>query len=275
MTRSEFVTKVAEIADERPTYRLGGDGSDDTCDCVGLCIGALRRGGIEYDYDEHVHGSNHVARHDAVELWRIDNIGQLRVGDCVLKAREPGDSRWDLPDYYKGHPDRLDYYHIGVVTSVDPLRITHMTSPTAKVDTRLGSWEYAMLLKQIHGHDDEREGEQEMQAYHARVKLTRPELDGNGLVVCNAPDGEEIAKLEHGTVVTVQAMIGKMAFVSVEGGPMGYVTARYLERIEEPEEETPEASEAARVQIVITDEAGQVFRPVGECTMDVEIIVKS
>lgn len=33
----------------------GGDGSDGTCDCVGLGIGALRRGGVNY---KSLHGTN-------------------------------------------------------------------------------------------------------------------------------------------------------------------------------------------------------------------------
>jgi hypothetical protein len=32
---------VEEIVAKAPTYRLGGDGSDGTCDCVGLLMGAM------------------------------------------------------------------------------------------------------------------------------------------------------------------------------------------------------------------------------------------
>lgn len=72
----------------------------------------------------------------------------------VLKAYEPGAKRYNLPARYKpggGHHngDLRDYYHIGIVKSVRPLRILHMTSPAAKTDTSLGKWAYHGQLKRI------------------------------------------------------------------------------------------------------------------------------
>ncbi|MGM9623182.1 MAG: hypothetical protein ACI3X2_07685 [Butyricicoccus porcorum] len=55
MNRTQYVQKVRDIAHEAPSYRSGGDGSDGTCDCVGLRIGALRRGGVNYKI---LHGTN-------------------------------------------------------------------------------------------------------------------------------------------------------------------------------------------------------------------------
>ena len=40
-----WLSKVDEIAAEGPSYKLGHDGSDGTCDCIGLIIGAIRRAG--------------------------------------------------------------------------------------------------------------------------------------------------------------------------------------------------------------------------------------
>jgi hypothetical protein len=46
-----------------------------------------------------------------------------------------------------------DYTHIGMITGVNPLRITNATSPYAKVDTKLGSgirsWRRAGWLKEV------------------------------------------------------------------------------------------------------------------------------
>jgi len=92
---------------------------------------------------------------------KIGKIGELKTGDIVFKAYDPGDSGYDLPDRYKPggayyDGDLNDYYHVGVVTSVSPFQITHMTTPTVKVDTKLGKWGYygkLTLLKseeQIH-----------------------------------------------------------------------------------------------------------------------------
>lgn len=45
VTLEAFLIEVAKIKSEAPTYREGGDGSDGTCDCIGLVIGAIRRAG--------------------------------------------------------------------------------------------------------------------------------------------------------------------------------------------------------------------------------------
>ena len=45
VTLEAFLSGVAKIKSEAPTYRAGGDGSDGTCDCIGLVIGAIRRAG--------------------------------------------------------------------------------------------------------------------------------------------------------------------------------------------------------------------------------------
>lgn len=141
---SKFLSKVYEIKAEKPSYKQPGDGSDGTCDCIGLIIGALRRMGLKWTG---IHGSNWAARKEISDLAPIKSVSDLSLGDAVLKAAEKGTSKWKLPDRYKVNGkyyngDLKDYYHVGVVTSVNPLNITHMTSPTVKVDTSLGSWNY-------------------------------------------------------------------------------------------------------------------------------------
>lgn len=145
----KFLKKVAAIKKEKPTYRQPGDGSDGTCDCIGLVIGAIRRMGLKWTG---IHGSNWAARKEVVTLEKITNVNSLAVGEVVFKAKEKGETGWKLPSryqkggaYYDG--DLRDYYHVGVVTSVNPLNITHMTSPTVRVDTSLGKWGYHGTLK--------------------------------------------------------------------------------------------------------------------------------
>lgn len=140
----KFLKQVDVIKKLKPAYKQPGDGSNGTCDCIGLVIGAVRRMGLKWTG---IHGSNWAARKEFVELKKINSVKNLKVGDVVLKAYEKGHSKWKLPSryqkggaYYNG--DLKDYYHAGVVTSVNPLNITHMTSPTVKVDTKLGAWGY-------------------------------------------------------------------------------------------------------------------------------------
>ena len=145
-----FLKKVEEIRASNPKRREPGDGSDGYCDCIGLIIGAIRRCGLKWSG---IHGSNWAARKEAVNLRPITNASQLELGDVVLKGCSPGVSGYALPtrykkggQYYTG--DLVDYYHAGVVTSVNPLRITHM-STKMKVDTQLGKWNYAMRAKPL------------------------------------------------------------------------------------------------------------------------------
>ena len=140
---SKFLEKVQVIKNLNPKRREPGDGSDGYCDCIGLIIGAVRRMGLKWTG---IHGSNWAARKEFVKLEKINSVNDLEVGDVVLKACDQGTSGWNLPSryrkggkYYNG--DLKDYYHAGVVTKVNPLNITHMSSKMT-VDTKLGKWNY-------------------------------------------------------------------------------------------------------------------------------------
>ena len=66
----------------------------------------------------------------------------------MFKKRAPGDAYYDLPPRYQNggadyNGDLNDYYHIGTVYSVNPLKIIHMTDPSAKVDDKIGKWSCA------------------------------------------------------------------------------------------------------------------------------------
>ncbi len=164
-----FLKMIQKIKSLNPAYKQPGDGSDGTCDCIGLVIGALKRMGIKWPG---IHGSNYAARYQTENLRRITSVTDLDEGDLVYKACEKGSTKhkWDLPKrYHKGgayyNGDLLDYYHVGVVTSINPLKIaplkfniTHMTSPSMRVDTKLDQnknspWNYTgkckLLLKQV------------------------------------------------------------------------------------------------------------------------------
>lgn len=164
----KFLDKVAAIRKEDPAYKQPGDGSGGVCDCIGLIIGAIRRMGLKWTG---IHGSNYAARYQTVDLSYIDSESQLQLGDYVYKGVGPDGKgkrpcnagtfkhTYDLKDrYFKGHPyyngDLIDYYHVGVVTQVSPLRITHMTSPRMKVDTSVNKngsspWNYHGKVKPL------------------------------------------------------------------------------------------------------------------------------
>ena len=160
----KFLHFIAVIKSLNPAYKQPGDGSNGVCDCIGLIIGAIRRMGLKWTG---IHGSNYAARYQTVGLKYISKESQLELGDLVYKATNSGGMvklacdagykkhTYDLPDRYKQgrsyyNGDMLDYYHVGVVTQVNPLNITHMTSPHMMVDTTLkGGWNYHGKAKPI------------------------------------------------------------------------------------------------------------------------------
>ena len=163
ISAAKYVEGVNSIYVEQPTYRTGGDGSDGTCDCIGMGRGALKREGVT-DV-KGMGGTNYAARHTILDLQKIKKADQLHAGDVVLKVRDKDDASMPLPDQYrKGGSDysqtwgETNFTHYGTVTQVNPLRITHMTSPTAKIDESLGKWTYFGRLPWV-DYDSQAENE--------------------------------------------------------------------------------------------------------------------
>ena len=151
MTNREFLEGVRRIAASSPTYRTGGDGSDDTCDCIGLIMGAL---GGKFD----MHSTNWFARYQTFGLEPINHDRyEPEIGDILYKARNPSNPKYDLHERYVtgryATGDLLDYYHVGVVTNVAPLEITHCTS-TGNVngiayDSTAENWTHVGILANV------------------------------------------------------------------------------------------------------------------------------
>ena len=136
ITLKQFMDGIRTNAKRIHGYQKGHDGSDGTCDCVGLIIGALRLEGVDY---KGTHGSNYFARYCTSGMRRISD---LKVGDLVYKAKWPGDEGYDLPPRYEDGTDTKDYYHIGVVISVEPLSIWHCSGGGMHYDDKIGKWNY-------------------------------------------------------------------------------------------------------------------------------------
>ena len=71
---SKFLACVAEIEASKPTYRQPGDGSDGTCDFIGLIIGAVRRMGLKWTG---IHGCNWAARKEISDLRDYYHAGAV------------------------------------------------------------------------------------------------------------------------------------------------------------------------------------------------------
>ena len=124
-------------------YESPGNNDQTGIDCSGLFVKAFRdQGGSIY------HGSNTIFREYCTETGKLTDVSQLRPGMAVFKCKPWTDSEADKKNrWYGKSPGNLS--HIGMVTSVNPLVITHATSPVCKQDFKLGNWAYLGKLKNV------------------------------------------------------------------------------------------------------------------------------
>lgn len=251
ITVEKFLQCVQENAARITHYEKGGDGSGGGCDCIGLIIGALRLAGVRWDG---THGSNWAARNALQEPWpyRISTERELCPGMVVFKAYEPGEKNYNLPDAYKGGDDPLDYYHVGVVTGTNPLRITHCTSGGAdgiKVDTALGNWEFYGRQKQVNytGKEDAMEIK-----CHAMVEAA------NGYPVklraYPSTDGAILAQVPVNTVVGVLAETNEKWWLIEYVNHTGYMMREFLTPLGKPAE--PDAPQIPDAPVIPAPDAG-------------------
>lgn len=200
---------ILSIFEEKPGYEKGCDGSNGKCDCIGMQRGAGEREGVT-DI-KGMNGTNYALRHTYENVQKIKNVGQLREGDAVLKFRDKDDDNMPLPDQYrKGGADysarwgEMNCTHTGYVSSVEPLIITHMTSPTAMQDTKLGKWSYFCQIPFVDYEDreDPTEDEPEMQTayvYAASGKTVKMRAKPSALcrLYWDVPVGSEVEVSGH------------------------------------------------------------------------------
>lgn len=220
MILEAFIAQVEAIAQASPVYRLGGDGSDGTCDCIGLVIGAIRQAGGAW---MGTHGSNYAARYEMRELLPVTDAGELCLGDVVYKARTPGQAGYALPERYKNDPDQRDYYHVGVVTATSPLEITHCTGPGIVRDTKLGKWVYRGRLKKV-----DYDGTEVVETMVQTAKVTA--ASGSAVKMRSKPSASDRLYWEVpvGAEVQVAEVTGSWAKVRY-GDRTGYMMAAFLD----------------------------------------------
>lgn len=142
---SKFLNGCKRNASRIKGYKLGCTGSNGLSDCIGYPMGALALEGQAWNG---IHGSNYGARYRTKNLHYVSNASELKLGELVYKANLPGSKGYDLPGRYKKggayyNGDLNDYYHVGVVTSVNPLTISHCSGGGMHYDKKLGDWHYA------------------------------------------------------------------------------------------------------------------------------------
>lgn len=225
MNAAKVLSFVSEIAAEKPTYRIGGTGADGTCDCIGLVMGAMwRAGAVTYP----LHSTNYFSRWEMATLESIDDA-KLQPMMLVFKARaDAGELHERYQNggrYYNG--DLRDYYHVGVVTGVNPLEITHCTSGGGvdgiTVDSSTKGWTHA---GQMIGVDYDGLDVVPMPDTRKAVVQTG---DGNPLKMRKDPSTENpyIAKIPNGDEVAVHADAQGWAKITWRG-LTGYCMSQFL-----------------------------------------------
>lgn len=215
-----FENGIARNVERVTHYEKGGDGSGDGgCDCVGLVIGALRLAGGEWKW---THGSNYAARYRTKDLRKIASERDLKKNSLVYKGKQPGDSGYGLPDIYKDSGDLTDYYHIGIVTRTNPLRITHCTSVQGGIreDAKIGDWKYTGWLDQV-----KKDGE--------IMDIKTYKVVGGTLFLRRSPSqsASVLKRMPNGSIVTSsQEEENGWLYVDYEG-TMGYCMTKFLEEI--------------------------------------------
>lgn len=207
MTVTDYLEKIEEIYQEQPDYERGHDGSDGKCDCIGMLKGAMRRCGVT---PKGMKGSNYAARYTAENFREIGSTKDLQLGEAVFKAIEPGGSGYDLPDEYKPgganyNGDLRDYSHIGTVTSLNPLVITHMTSPKPLKDTKLGKWKYHGWLPQVEKESPSPDPQPEPQPEPAETTATVWAASGTTVNMRKGPSTSKalVERVPVGSVVVI------------------------------------------------------------------------
>lgn len=122
-------------------YVSPGSNNSKGIDCSGLFVKMFRDQGSRI-----AHGSNSIFREHCSETGELRSVSQLQPGMAVFKIKSWTDA--DKNNRWYGRPPG-NLYHIGFVTSVNPLTITHATTPVAKQDTKLGEWAYWGKLKKV------------------------------------------------------------------------------------------------------------------------------
>jgi len=128
-------------------YVTPGWNTERGIDCSGAFVRAFNKAGKAI-----YHGSNRIIRKHCHNVKKIGSQSDLQIGMAVFKARTtltklPAEYKKGGINYDTAFP--FDYYHIGLVVSINPLRIIHATPPKAKIDTVVGTWAYCGLLDEV------------------------------------------------------------------------------------------------------------------------------
>lgn len=272
-TAKEFAYAVEDLALTITGYQNGKSGQKGLCDCIGLIMGAMASLG-HGSYP--MHSTNYFARYQMSGLRTLKNGETLQVGQLLYKHNE---DQSDLNDRYKAggryyvNGDLRNYYHIGVITDLNPLEITHCTQSGnisgIKRDSSTKGW---TLVGELMGVDYELANYDE--GWREPVVSRTAYVDvPPGTTTANMrkrPDieSEFIKRVPAGVAVDVFEEADGWAKIADPDGVKGYMMTKFLHFLEYATDDTSEppdvSNEAAsdganEVTITISKEAARAL----------------
>ncbi len=226
------VNKLIASVEECLGWPYVSPGTNDSrgIDCSGLFVKAFRdQGGSIY------HGSNTIYRKYCSEKGRLTSVSQLKPGMVVFK--------WNANTPEKFNDGLGDFQHIGLVTSVDPLRIVHASSGVGCVttDTKLGKWAYWGWLKDVArdtGANDDLGGDDVPVTENEYATVIADSGSTVNLRTKAKASAPLIERVPVGSRVEVLGTCGSWTKVNF-GSRIGYMMTRFLtaEEEQEPDED--------------------------------------
>lgn len=250
------------------TYVSPGTNDISGIDCSGAWVRCYKLHGFKI-----AHGSNTIFRKECSSTGKIVSKDELKIGMMVFKNRFDGKE----PDKYLG--DGLgNFYHIGAVTSINPLVITHATSPNAKQDTKfnasMNGWTHWGVGKQVEisdvvidVHPDNGGNKTVATSGELANKNCKVVTDNNssvnmrkqdnakGALVVRVPDGEIILVTSDAGKEYVEARWEDVVGIYKNKGKVykGYVSRNFIKIYDE--NALPEESEDSNnVDVIVIDE---------------------
>lgn len=213
-------------------YESPGNNDRSGIDCSGLWVKCFRDQGSSI-----YHGSNTIFHDYCTRTEKLTSVSQLKPGMAVFKCKAWTDA--DKRNKWHGKPPG-NLSHIGMVTSVNPLVITHATSPVCTQDFKLGQWAYCGYVRGVdYGFDPVPSPDPEP------VPEPVPEPEGKTMIV-TAENGKPVnfrtgpsikralvAKIALGETVTVYGQQGEWSQAKYRS-KTGWMMSKYLRDPEEP-----------------------------------------
>ena len=234
-------------------YVSPGTNDKNGIDCSGAFVRAFRAQGSSI-----YHGSNRIIRAYCSDAFRLTSVEQLEPGMAVWKHRNDGSESGEYKQGGKYYDPDLtgNYYHIGLVASVSPLRIIHASLPAAKVDTTVKGvsgtpWGWAAHLDAVDyagggGTVIQPAGTNWGTVATVSGGLNMRETPGtNGKYMLSIPKGSRVQILQK-TAAGDGSLWGQTQWANAYGTHAGWVSMAYVTLDDETDAPEPQTGDVER-----------------------------